>query len=229
MKNENELLSAFVSAVRISVKDSIKAAKSDASAGQRGAWFIACAFHNGGTIDESLAEMRGALKDAKLPVGKIETCRKLIGHAVAHRQAAENDTFPKGAEWHSVKYYGRIEDLANMTSSQLAGSWPKEHAKVLAKVTNEKGVPFIKHYLQKFDIAKEDLAKEVDVRAWDRELLKLTKVEASGATAEATSDQLVLAFVKRGELLRVAFERISQADRSALMGMLEAVNQEMRD
>ena len=225
----SELLVSFVNAVRVATKDQAKAIRSDASAGQKGAWFIACAYVHGCTIDEALSVMRGALKDAKLPLGKIETCRKLVGHAVSLRTGQATDDLPKGAEWHSVKYYGRIEDLANRTSSQMAGIWAKEHAKVLAKVTNEKGIPFVKHYCQKFDIAKEDLTKEVDVKAWDRELLKLTKSAPSGATAEATSDQLVLAFVKRSALLKVALERISQADRFSLTEMIESVNQEMRD
>jgi|TARA_R110002074_G_scaffold159667_2_gene316967 hypothetical protein len=218
------MLQEFVSAVKVSLRDAAKAAKSDATAGQKGAWYIACQFESGKTIDESLAEMRGALKKAKLPTGKIESARKIVGHAIALRKSQKDDSFPD-AQWHSVKYYARIEDITNKTSSGIAGTWSVDHSNALNKIKDSKGIPFVKSYCQKFDIGKDQMG-EVDVRSWDRDFLAMSKPAASEATAEATSEQLVLALVKRGEVLKVALARLSQGDRSALMGVIEVVNQE---
>jgi len=245
-------MSSFVDSVRVATRDSIKAAKSDATSGQKGAWFIACQFWQGRTIDESISEMRKALKDAKLPVGKLEASRKLVGHALHLRRlsnkaddkiieeaAASGDeitlqdiahnAFPKDAKWHSIRYYARIEELAGRTSTSITEEWEKHHSAAIAKVKGEKNVPFRSWYIQKFGITADKFEEEVNVKTWDTQLLKASEPAKKNATAEATSDQLVLAFVKRGELLKVALERLTQSDRSALLGVIESVNQEMRD
>ena len=219
------MLEEFVSAVRVSLRDAAKAAKSDATAGQKGAWFIACEFESGKTIDEALAEMRGALKKAKLPTGKIEAARKIVGHAITLRKAQDNDAFP-AVQWHSVKYYSRIEDITNKTSAGIAGSWSIDHAKALDKIKDSKGIKFLKSFCQKYGIAVADINEEVDLSRWDKDFLAMSKPASKEATAEATSEQLVLALVKRGEVLKVALARLSQGDRSALMGVIEVVNQE---
>ena len=246
------LMASYVGSVRVAMKDSRKAAKSEATSGQKGAWFIACQFWQGRTIDESLADMRNALKDAKLPVGKLEACRKLVGHALHLRRlsnkadgkliedaatageeitlaALANNTFPKDAKWHSIRYYARIEEIVGRTSTSIAEEWEQHHGSAIAKVKGEKNVPFRSWYIQKFGITADKFEEEVDVKTWDTQLLKASEPAKKNATAEATSDQLVLAFVKRSALLKVALERISQADRFSLTEMIESVNQEMRD
>jgi len=228
MKTETKsvsMLEEFVSAVRVSLRDAAKAAKSDATAGQKGAWFIACQFDSGKTIDESLAEMRGALKKAKLPTGKLESARKIVGHAIALRKSQKDDAFPD-AQWHSVNYYARVEDIANKTSSGIAGTWSVDHTNAIDKVKDSKGIPFLKSFCQKYGIAVADINEEVDLSRWDKDFLIMSKPASKEAEKEATSEQLVLALVKRGQPLKVAISRLSQPERSSLIGLIEVVNQE---
>lgn len=222
---EVNVLEEFVSAFRDAEEDRKKAIESDSTAGQRGAWCIACWFESGKTIDESLAEMRGALKKAKLGTGKLDSCRKLVGHAISLRKAQDNDAFPV-VQWHSVNYYARVEDIANKTSSGIAGTWSADHAKALNKIKDSKGIPFLKSFCQKYGIAVADINKEVDLSRWDKDFLTMSKPASKEAEKDATSEQLYIALVKRGQPLKVAISRLSQPERSSLIGLIEVVNQE---
>ena len=82
--NENQ------TAICMSYADSLRKATSAAlTAGQRGAWTIACFMQDGLTMDESLAAVRSFLKGEGLPASAIERSRPLIPAAIAFREAGE--------------------------------------------------------------------------------------------------------------------------------------------
>ena len=73
-----------------------------------------------------------------------------------------------------------------------------------------------------------DINEEVDLSRWDKDFLIMSKPASKEAEKEATSEQLVLALVKRGEVLKVAISRLTQPERSSLIGLIEVVNQEAK-
>lgn len=114
-----ENLSAnYISALR-------RADNAVATAGQQGAWLIACHMASGSTIDESFEAVKTFLREkgkGKKGQGpnEIEKSRPLVPFACSLRSESGNDVFPKKAAWPTVALAKAVATVTNRTASSVA-------------------------------------------------------------------------------------------------------------
>ena len=117
------LASNYVSAIR-------RANTAAATAGQQGAWLIACHMADGQTIDEAFDNVKSFLREKGEGPNAIEKSRPLVPFACSIRngEAAltvgddrkDENSFPKNAEWPTLSLAKAVSTLTNRTASSTA-------------------------------------------------------------------------------------------------------------
>jgi hypothetical protein len=120
MKNtkENEmtianLSSNYVSALR-------RAETATATAGQMGAWLIACHMAGGSSIDESFESVKSFLREKGEGPNAIERSRPLVPFACSLREGTGGNDFPKAADWPSISLAKAVATITHRTASSVA-------------------------------------------------------------------------------------------------------------
>ena len=103
----------YVSALR-------RAETAAATAGQQGAWLIACHMSSGSTIDESFEEVKAFLREKGEGPNAIERSRPLVPFAVDLREREGGNDFPKSADWPTVALAKAVSTVTNRTASSVA-------------------------------------------------------------------------------------------------------------
>jgi len=110
------LASNYVSAIR-------RANTAAATAGQQGAWLIACHMADGQTIDEAFDNVKSFLREKGEGPNAIEKSRPLVPFATSIRNTdcdGDENAFPKGIEWPTLSLAKAVSTLTNRTASSIA-------------------------------------------------------------------------------------------------------------
>lgn len=117
------LASNYVSAIR-------RANTAAATAGQQGAWLIACHMADGQTIDEAFDNIKSFLREKGEGPNAIEKSRPLVPFACSIRNGEadltagddreDSNSFPKNAEWPTLSLAKAVATMANRTASSTA-------------------------------------------------------------------------------------------------------------
>lgn len=106
----------YVSALR-------RAETAAATAGQQGAWLIACHMAGGETIDEAFEAVKTFLREKGEGPNAIERSRPLVPFAVSIRNTdcdGDLNAFPKGIEWPTIAFAKAVATVTNRTASSIA-------------------------------------------------------------------------------------------------------------
>tara|TARA_A200000159_G_scaffold120144_1_gene114202 strand:+ start:135 stop:821 length:687 start_codon:yes stop_codon:yes gene_type:complete len=117
------LASNYVSAIR-------RANTAAATAGQQGAWLIACHMADGQTIDEAFDNVKSYLREKGEGPNAIEKSRPLVPFACSIRNGEadltagddreDENSFPKNAKWPTLSLAKAVSTLTNRTASSTA-------------------------------------------------------------------------------------------------------------
>ena len=107
------LAANYVSALR-------RAETAAATAGQQGAWLIACHMASGSTIDESFETVKAFLREKGEGPNAIEKSRPLVPFACALREAAAGNEFPKSADWPTIALAKAVATITHRTAASVA-------------------------------------------------------------------------------------------------------------
>jgi hypothetical protein len=91
-----------------------------ATAGQMGAWLIACHMAGGSTIDESFEAVKAFLREKGEGPKAIEKSRPLVPFACSLREETGGNDFPKSAGWPSIALAKAVATVTNRTASSVA-------------------------------------------------------------------------------------------------------------
>ena len=182
-----------------------------ATAGQMGAWLIACRMAGGDTIDEAFDNVKTLLKSKGEGDKAVEKSRALVPFAVtvrngeAHATAGtwdkeDENAFPKDAEWPTLAFAKGVATMANRTASST-GSFETDMEEVRAVAKQDLQIS----YLEK-GIPTDPTPESIDKRVVSLAAAK----RRNTPTAAATGDKVM-------ELLRNPKE---------LAGKLSALNEE---
>lgn len=202
---ENAIANAVATSLSV-LRDSYvasqkRADKSAATAGQNGAWWIACLMvREKLTIDEAFTNAKKELKNSGVSVSKLELYRPLVPHALSVRNKQcsssfneKDDCCPK-IKWLTVQQYRDHLTIADMTAGEAVGKWEA----VIETVNEEAIQPFLVQVRADGGDPKR-VSNEDKLRAVKTAANKIRKGKKSGNATSQTPEQVALSLLKKDE------------------------------
>lgn len=201
-----ENLSAnYVSALR-------RAETATVTAGQQGAWLLACHIAGGSTIDESFEAVKAFLREKGEGPNAIERSRPLVPFACALRAAAAaGNEFPKGADWPTISLAKAVATVTNRTASSVA-SFTDDMAEAREMARQD----LCAGYLVK-GIDYDPKPADIDGRVVSLAMAKRNKAEGGGGGDK------ILDLLRSPEELKGKLSALSEDELDALEAVIEAV------
>ena len=208
MKNTTEitlvnLASNYVSALR-------RAETASATAGQMGAWLIACTMEDGLTIDESFEAVKAFLREKGEGPNAIERSRPLVPFACALREECDGNEFPKSADWPTIALAKAVATVTNRTASSVAS--------------------FTDDMSEAREMARQDLCAaylvkgiDADPKAADIDKRVVSLASAKRNKSEGGGGDRILDLLRNPEELRGKLSALSDDELDALEEVIEAV------
>lgn len=193
----------YVSALR-------RAETASATAGQQGAWLLACHMAGGQTIDESFEAVKAFLREKGEGPNAIERSRPLLPFACALRDKVDGNEFPKEVDWPSLALAKAIATVTNRTASSVAS-----FADDMAEAREMARQDLCASYLAK-GIDSDPKPSDIDRRVCSLASSKRSKTDAG------TGDK-VMSLLRNPEELKGKISALTDGELDALEEVIEAV------
>jgi hypothetical protein len=193
----------YVSALR-------RAETAAATAGQQGAWLIACHMASGSTIDEAFEAVKAFLREKGEGPNAIERSRPLVPFACSLREAGAGNEFPKGENWPTIALAKAVSTITHRTASSVA-SFAEDMAEAREMARQDLCVA----YLAK-GIDADPKAADIDKRVVSLASAKRNKSDGGGGDR-------ILDLLRNPEELKGKLSALSDDELDALEEVIEAV------
>ncbi len=193
----------YVSALR-------RAETAAATAGQQGAWLIACHMASGQSIDEAFESVKTFLREKGEGPNAIERSRPLVPFAVSLRESEGGNTFPKSAEWPTVSLAKAVATVTNRTASSVA-SFAEDMAEA--------------RELARQDLCASYLAKGIDADPKPADIDKrvCSLASAKRKTSDAGTGDKIMTLLRKPEELKGKLSALSDDELDALEAVIESI------
>ncbi len=181
-----------------------------ATAGQMGAWLIACHMASGQSIDESFESVKAFLREKGEGPKAIEKSRPLVPFACSLREAAAGNEFPKSADWPTVALARAVSTITHRTASSVA-SFSEDMAEAREMARQD----LCASYLVK-GIDHDPKPDAIDGRVVSLAVAKRKKSEGGGGDR-------VLDLLRNPEELKGKLSALSDDELDAIEEVIEAV------
>lgn len=180
-----------------------RADKANATAGQRGAWWVSCLMvRREITLDEAFTVAKGELKESGIPVSRLELYRPLVPHAYHVRVSQVSDAFeerddemPK-VKWYSVQQYRDMLTVSGLSAGDAVGRW----AEVMDSVNEDAVEPYlIKLSAKGFNPDKATNEDKLEAVKTMANKLRAKKKSGKSGSSSQTPEQIALEIVSKDE------------------------------
>jgi hypothetical protein len=197
------LASNYVSALR-------RAETAAATAGQQGAWLVACHMSSGKTIDESFEEVKAFLREKGEGPNAIERSRPLVPFACSLREEAGGNEFPKGADWPTVALAKAVATVTNRTAASVA-SFSEDIAEAREMGRQDLSAQFLAK-----GIDRDPNTKEIDQRV-------VSMASAKRKKGDSGNGDRILEALRNPDDLKGKLSALSDGELDALERVIESV------
>lgn len=212
MKKTNEttltnLSANYVSALR-------RAETATATAGQQGAWLIACHMASGQSIDESFETVKAFLREKGEGPNAIERSRPIVPFAVSIRNTdcdGDPNAFPKGIDWPTLSFAKAVSTVTNRTASSVA-SFVEDMTEAREMGRQDVTAQFIAK-----GIDRDPTPTEIDKRVVSLASAKRKKGDGTG-----NGDKL-LSFLRNPEELKKKIGSLTEEEIDAIEEVIESI------
>lgn len=188
-----------------------RAETATATAGQQGAWLLACHMASGQTIDESFEAVKAFLREKGEGPNAIERSRPLVPFAVDLREREGGNTFPKSAEWPTIAFAKGVATVTNRTASSVA-SFVDDMAEAREMGRQDVTAQFIAK-----GIDRDPTPAEIDKRVISLASAKRKKGEGTG------NGDKILSFLRNPEELKKKISSLTEQEIDAIEEVIESI------
>ena len=198
------LSSNYVSALR-------RAETAAATAGQQGAWLLACHMASGLTIDEAFEAVKTFLREKGEGQNAIERSRPLVPFAVDLRESEGGNEFPKAAKWPTIAFAKAVATVTNRTAASV-GSFAHDMEEACEAADQDLTASFLVKGLD-----REPTREEIEKRVVS---LAAAKRRKGGESGEGDK---VLSLLRKPESLREKLSVLTEKELEALENVIDDV------
>ena len=181
-----------------------------ATAGQQGAWLIACHMASGQSIDEAFETVKAFLREKGEGPNAIERSRPLVPFACSLRQGSGND-FPKSADWPTLSLAKAVATVTNRTAASVA-SFEDDMAEA--------------REMARQDLCASFLAKGVDADPKpsdiDKRVISLASAKRKKGEGTGNGDK-ILSFLRNPEELKKKISSLTTDEIDAIEEVIESI------
>lgn len=210
MKNTKEMTIANLSANYVSALR--RAETASATAGQMGAWLVACHMASGKTIDEAMEEVKAFLREKGEGPNAIERSRPLVPFACSLREEAKGNEFPKKGNWPTVALAKAVATVTNRTAASVAS-----FAEDMKEAREAARQDLCASYLAK-GVDRDPKQDEIDKR-----VVSLAASKRRGDGGDGGNGDKIMNALRKPEELKGKLSALSDGELDALESVIESV------
>jgi hypothetical protein len=191
-----------------------RAETATATAGQQGAWLIACHMASGQSIDEAFETVKAFLREKGEGPNAIEKSRPLVPFAVSIRNTdcdGDPNSFPKGIDWPTLSFAKSVSTVTNRTASSVAS--------------------FVEDMTEAREMGRQDVTAQFIAKGIDRDptpaeidkrVISLASAKRKKSDGTGNGDRL-LSFLRNPEELKNKIGSLTEEEIDAIEEVIESI------